>query len=70
MRLYRSLKEKSIVSSVRVEEGPGHDQVHIWNRGGKAGMLTVDLGDGVRFARRLFGAVPYKEIEYEEWVGG
>lgn len=35
-----------IVSSLRVEEGPAHDHVHVWNRGGKAGELVVQRGDG------------------------
>ncbi|MEE8551436.1 MAG: hypothetical protein V3T08_09325 [Gemmatimonadota bacterium] len=39
-----------LISSVRVEHGPGHDRVHIWNRGGKAGVLTVKKGDGDNLA--------------------
>jgi len=37
---------KDLISSVRVEHGPGHDHVHVWNRGGKAGVLVVEKGDG------------------------
>lgn len=44
-----------LVTSVRIEHGPGHDEVHIWNRGGKAGTLTVKKGDGIEIARRLIG---------------
>lgn len=42
-----------LVTSVRVEEGPGHDHVHVWNRGGKAGTLVVNSGDGHPIARLL-----------------
>jgi len=42
-----------VVTSVRVESGPGHDLVHVWNRGGKAGTLTVRKGDGEVVAARL-----------------
>lgn len=45
--------ERPIITTVRVEEGPGHDNVHVWNRGGKAGVLVVDKGDGHRIAERL-----------------
>ena len=44
---------RPVISSVRVERGPGHDLVHVWNRGGKAGTLTVDKGDGDAVARSL-----------------
>lgn len=37
---------RPVVSSVRIERGPGHDVVHVFNRGGKAGTLTVTKGDG------------------------
>lgn len=42
-----------VVTRVRVEEGMRHDLVHIWNRGGKCGVLTIDKGDGEEIARRL-----------------
>jgi len=42
-----------LISSVRVEHGPGHDRVHVWNRGGKAGVLVVTKGDGDDVAERL-----------------
>lgn len=51
-----------MISSVRLDEGPGHDVVHVWNRGGKAGELTVDKGDGLRLVERLFGPHPYREL--------
>ncbi len=44
---------RPLVSSVRIDFGPGHDVVHVWNRGGKAGTLTVDKGDGERVAALL-----------------
>lgn len=42
-----------LITSVQIEEGPGHDIVHVWNRGGKAGTLTVNKGDGFHVARLL-----------------
>lgn len=48
-----TVKGNLVVTSVRVEESPGHDLVHVWNRGGKSGVLTVNKGDGLEFARRL-----------------
>lgn len=42
-----------LISTVKVEYGPGHDRIHIWNRGGKAGVLTVTKGDGDIIADRL-----------------
>lgn len=44
---------KDLISSVRVEPGPRHDRVHVWNRGGKAGVLVVDAGDGLDVSDRL-----------------
>lgn len=55
-------RERPMISSVRLDEGPGHDVVHVWNRGGKAGELTVDKGDGLRLVERLFGPHPYREL--------
>lgn len=45
-----------LITSVRVERAFGHDHVHVWNRGGKAGMLVVSEGDGERIARLLLPA--------------
>lgn len=50
-----------IISSIRVYQGPGHDVLHIWNRGGKAGTLTVTLGDGMILAMKLIGPDPIRE---------
>jgi len=44
---------KDLISSVRVEHGPRHDRVRVWNRGGLAGVLVVDAGDGNAIADRL-----------------
>lgn len=49
---------KPLVSSVRVERVGVHDIVHVWSRGGKAGMLTVAPGDGYAIAARLTGRAP------------
>lgn len=46
---------KKLVTSVRVEIVGSHDVVHVWTRGGKAGTLTVSLGDGDLIAKRLMG---------------
>ena len=42
-----------LVSSVRVHLGKVHDHVQFWNRGGLAGSVTVNAGDGQRIADRL-----------------
>ena len=42
-----------LITSVQVEEGPSHDIVHVWNRGGKSGTLAVNKGDGFWVAERL-----------------
>lgn len=52
-----------MVSSIRLEEGPAHDRIHVWNRGGKSGTLIVELGDGMSFVERLFGSTPFHEEE-------
>ena len=49
----RRMMMKDLISSVRVEPGPAHDRVHVWNRGGKAGVLVVEKGDGNAVADRL-----------------
>jgi hypothetical protein len=49
-----------LISSVRIEPTPGHDLVHVWNRGGKAGTLIVETGDGEQVARLL---VPEEQAE-------
>ena len=51
--LPRTVRSHLLITTVRVEEGPGHDYVHVWNRGGKAGTLTVAKGDGQAIARAL-----------------
>jgi len=37
---------KKIISSVVVSPGPVHDRITIFNRGGLAGEITVEAGDG------------------------
>lgn len=54
---------KDLISSVRVETGQRHDRVTVWNRGGSAGVLTVDAGDGNAVARRLGDAQDGERIE-------
>lgn len=53
-------RNQVLVSRVRVEPGPGHDRVTVFNRGGNAGTLTVARGDGVTIARSL---IPDGKIE-------
>jgi len=35
-------------TSVRLEEGPGHDRVTLWERGANCGTLVLSLGSGKR----------------------
>lgn len=44
------------VSSVFVDRAGGHEVVRVWNRGGLAGELTVQEGDGKSIAAILLGA--------------
>jgi len=46
-----------LVSSLRLEHGERYDYVHVWNRGARAGVLTVTRGDGVHVATRLADGV-------------
>jgi len=43
----------SVVTSVRIVEGPAHDLVRVWNRHGLAGELVVRRGDCRALARLL-----------------
>lgn len=52
---------RAVITSVRVEFGPTHDRVHVWNRGGKAGVLTVAKGDGAKIAEMLGGKPPQEQ---------
>lgn len=40
------MTDKPLISSVRLVPGPTHDIISVWNRGGLAGSLTVNAGDG------------------------
>ncbi len=46
-----------IVSSVRLEHEPSHDRLTVWNRGGQAGVLVVESGDGAAMGERLTGGM-------------
>lgn len=48
-----TVRSSICITSVRVEEGPGHDRVMVWNRGGCAGELVVEKGDGHHIAQLL-----------------
>lgn len=52
-----TVRSRLLVTTVKVGEGPGHDYVHVWNRGGKSGTLVVQKGDGEEFAYRLLRAL-------------
>lgn len=43
----------ALVSSVRIEMSPGHWHLHVYNRGGKAGVLCVNSTDGEKFLDML-----------------
>jgi len=51
-----------LITTVKVEKVGGHEHVHIWNRGGKAGVLVVTEGDGALIEQRLLGAVEAKGL--------
>jgi hypothetical protein len=44
---------RPLISSVRVDPNPRHWWLHIWNRGGKAGILCVNAADGEALLARL-----------------
>jgi hypothetical protein len=54
-----------LISSTRVEEGH-YDRVTVWNRGGNAGTLTVQKGDGAEVAARLMGGEGAKTVTISE----
>ena len=46
----------AIVTFVRVERNGGpHARITVWNRGGNAGVLTVEQKDAEQIAGRLLG---------------
>ena len=69
MRVFTVLGGDRIVSSIRLDEGPGHDHIHIWNRGGKCGVLTVTKGDGFEIVVRLFD-VDQDELSIHDYETG
>lgn len=42
-----------LVTTVKVTQGPVHDRIRVWNRGGCAGELVVTAGDGLKIAKLL-----------------
>lgn len=52
------MAEGKLITTVRVKTVGGHDHVHVWNRGGKAGELVVAEGDGAAVERRLLAPPP------------
>jgi len=52
-------QNEKLISTVRVECGAVHDKIHVWNRGGKAGVLIVNHGDGAVIAG-LLGPFKYE----------
>lgn len=57
---------RNLVTSVKLEQGPAHDTLRIWNRGGLAGELRVTAGDGIMFVHRLFGSNVIEVLDEEE----
>lgn len=53
------------VSSVRVEKTPTHWHIAVWNRGGRAGELSVLAADGPAFVTALLP--PDAAGPVEEW---
>lgn len=56
---------KPLISSVRIERGPGHDRILVWNRGGKSGELVVNKEDSDAIAARLLDMtlIEYRGVE-------
>src|SRR3990170_3080808 len=46
---YYRLKEE--ITSLRLEEGPAHDRLAVWENHALAGTLTLSLGQGRRIAK-------------------
>lgn len=46
-----------LITTAKVITVDGHDHVHVWNKGGKAGTLIVKQGDGEEIADRLLADV-------------
>lgn len=61
-------KSEQIITSVRVEEGPGHDTLTVWNRGACTGHLVFKKGDGLPVALMLAGRDAFVE-EVAEGAG-
>ncbi len=64
-RVFKSRDHDAMITTVKLKEGPAHDDVHVWNRHGKSGYLTVTLGDGLTIARNMFCGCSYEEIDNE-----
>jgi len=55
-----------LISSIRIQVEGSHAHLHIWNRGGKAGVLTVLREDAEAIAQRLIskgGKITWIESE-------
>lgn len=55
--------ERSLITSVRLYEGPGHDRVVIFNRGAQAGELMLQKGDGMYVASKLCPAAERRVVK-------
>jgi len=44
---------KELISSIRIDRGPRHARISVWNRGGLAGVLTVNDEDADEIGRKL-----------------
>jgi hypothetical protein len=44
-----------LITSIRVDHGPGHDHCHVFVQGALTGMLVVDTGKGHALAAEMLG---------------
>jgi hypothetical protein len=44
-----------LITSLRVDHGPAHDQIHVFVLGALTGVLTVDSGKGHALAAEMLG---------------
>jgi len=47
------IKSAMLISCVLCEQSGTHDRVTVFSRGGNAGTLCVDIGDGIALAKLL-----------------
>jgi len=55
---------RSPVTSVQLDEGPGHDRLRVYVNGVYVGELTLALGEGCEVARLLAESDPTMHVSY------